>query len=624
MKDSKLLLVLLSTFLLSACGGDSSPSSEPSNTQTPTPVSATPIIDIATSENTSPVLSQTGGSAKLTFKASSDWSATCSESWINLSQESGKAGNVTITISASDNDTYDERKGTVTISIGSVSKTINVSQVQKDAIVLAKEEHIITYNTQTIDFEIQTNVEIQVSISDDAKSWISQANTRALQTVALHFDIAKNVNDDERIGIITIQGGEIVQKITIKQSYDFSTTERNALIELFKATDGTNWRENINWCSDLPVSLWGGVGVNSIGQVISLHLGYNNVSGTIPESISKLTKLENLYIYENNISGLPLSLGSLSELKNLDIGGNPIDKIPESIGDLTNLNVLRAYGCLLTIIPNSIGNLTELKHLMLKNNQISVLPESLGDLKNLISLELSYNKLLTLPESIGNLDKLETLGLGDNKLSELPESLGKLYNLKSLYAFCNNLLHLPSSLNNNTSLEELIMFHNKISYLPDNLRNLKKLEIIDLSNNCINELPNDIGNLSNIKELYLEVNKIKELPESILSLNSLVVLQLGGNEISSLPKNYVDMSNLKEFYLNHNHIEGQLPTWFKELKNLAKLNMQLNHLDKIQGETHMLLKTKLGWQGYTYDPQYYKGGDPNKKEDQYKLDSNTN
>ena len=235
MNNLKSLIVLFaSAFLLSACGGDSSPSSEPSPTPKPTP--AAPSIDIAATENTSPVLSQTGGSAQLTFKTNGDWTATSSDSWIKVSQTSGKAGTVTLTISASDNDSYDDRKGTVTISSGSVSKTINVSQV------LDLQDYSVAASAQSLDFEVETNVSLSVAISEDASSWITQATTRALHTESLYFDIAPNPTKEGREGIITISGGSVSQTIKVKQdgygNISFEDPEVKAICIKYWDTDG--------------------------------------------------------------------------------------------------------------------------------------------------------------------------------------------------------------------------------------------------------------------------------------------------------------------------------------------------------------------------------------------------
>ena len=34
------------------------------------------------------------------------------------------------------------------------------------------------------------------------------------------------------------------------------SVERAALIALYKATDGDNWKDNTNWCSDKPITEW--------------------------------------------------------------------------------------------------------------------------------------------------------------------------------------------------------------------------------------------------------------------------------------------------------------------------------------------------------------------------------
>ncbi len=68
-----------------------------------------------------------------------------------------------------------------------------------------------------LDFDIQTNVDITVTISDTAKSWITQVETRGLETKTLHFDIAACAADEDREGTITISGGNATQAIKVKQ-----------------------------------------------------------------------------------------------------------------------------------------------------------------------------------------------------------------------------------------------------------------------------------------------------------------------------------------------------------------------------------------------------------------------
>ena len=58
-------------------------------------------------------------------------------------------------------------------------------------------------------------------------------------------------------------------------------TDREALIALYNATDGENWKDNDNWLSDAPLSRWHGVTTDDDGNVTVLDLGRNNLSGEI-------------------------------------------------------------------------------------------------------------------------------------------------------------------------------------------------------------------------------------------------------------------------------------------------------------------------------------------------------
>ena len=57
-----------------------------------------------------------------------------------------------------------------------------------------------------------------VTISSNAKDWITKVDTRALTTKTLYFDVAACADDEEREGTITISGGNATQTITVKQS----------------------------------------------------------------------------------------------------------------------------------------------------------------------------------------------------------------------------------------------------------------------------------------------------------------------------------------------------------------------------------------------------------------------
>lgn len=58
-------------------------------------------------------------------------------------------------------------------------------------------------------------------------------------------------------------------------------TDRDALVALYRATGGENWRESQNWDTDADLKTWHGVDVNEQGRVVKLKLRDNNLEGTL-------------------------------------------------------------------------------------------------------------------------------------------------------------------------------------------------------------------------------------------------------------------------------------------------------------------------------------------------------
>jgi len=223
MKELKLCLVLLSAILLSACGGDNSPSSEPSK-PTPIPTPTTSKIVIPTTENTKPVFNTEGGTSTVKFTASEAWTAseanTRADDWLSVSPTSGSAGEVTLTITTTANDTYDERSGSITIKCGTSSQTIVVTQKQKDALTITSDKVEVTSEGGTFGVEVKANIDFSVKVDVD---WISQVNTRALATTNLSFAVKENSDISKREGHITISSGAFSEIVTVYQAGDVPT-----------------------------------------------------------------------------------------------------------------------------------------------------------------------------------------------------------------------------------------------------------------------------------------------------------------------------------------------------------------------------------------------------------------
>ncbi|XP_035844094.1 MDIS1-interacting receptor like kinase 2 [Helianthus annuus] len=315
---------------------------------------------------------------------------------------------------------------------------------------------------------------------------------------------------------------------------------------------------------------WDGTGLGSLNlssfpNLVSLHITYCDVEGSIPEQIGLLSNLTQLSLYHNRLTGnLPVSLTNLTRLDYLDLGGNNFS------GN----------------IPDSFTNLIRLKTLFLDSNSFSgEFPALLTNLIHLESLSLSRNNFSgELPVSLANLTRLELLDLSRNNFSgELPVSLTNLTHLKRLSLFDNNFSgNLPVSLANLTHLEVLFLDDNNFSgELPVSLANLTHLELLSLSNNKLTgPIPPSYGSMLNLIALDLSTNQLNgSIPNQITHLQHLRSLNLGDNNFDGpIPSNSSNLGQLKFLNLGMNSINGPIPLELAYLKNLEYVDLNNNTL----------------------------------------------
>nr|CAD1845016.1 unnamed protein product [Ananas comosus var. bracteatus] len=95
-------------------------------------------------------------------------------------------------------------------------------------------------------------------------------------------------------------------------------------------------------------------------------------------------------------------MGSLTQLRELDVSFNEVESIPESLclaTSLVKLNVGRNFADL-TSLPRSLGNLEMLEELDISNNQIRVLPDSFRLLARLRVLHADETPLEVPPRHV--------------------------------------------------------------------------------------------------------------------------------------------------------------------------------------------------------------------------------
>ncbi len=116
------------------------------------------------------------------------------------------------------NQTYGSRTAIIVVRTATKREEVVVTQLQKDAIILAESEYGFDLNGGTLAFDVQHNIDFDVAIEESAKNWITQITTRSLQTKTLNFQIAEHTGDDERSGQIILSKGELKQVVTVIQT----------------------------------------------------------------------------------------------------------------------------------------------------------------------------------------------------------------------------------------------------------------------------------------------------------------------------------------------------------------------------------------------------------------------
>ncbi|MFD2561875.1 leucine-rich repeat domain-containing protein [Aquimarina rubra] len=399
-----------------------------------------------------------------------------------------------------------------------------------------------------------------------------------------------------------------------------SPAERQALIDLYNATDGDNWANTLSgdrpWLVNdpaSPVSDWFGVTVVD-NKVTRIYLFGGGVAGSLPNSIGDLVHLTALTITRSyGLSGnIPSTIGNLTKLQSLDLGGNILTgDVPASLGNLTLLTYLNlSVNNLDGVIPVELGNLVGLTQLGLTRNALTgSIPASLSNLVNLTALNLSLNQLTgsiptalttmtnltnlslarnglsgTIPEELSNLTNLTSLDLSSNKFTgDIPASLGNLTSLTYLNLAINLLDgSIPAEIGNLTALTQLGLTRNALSgTIPASLSNLANLTALNLSlNQLTGSIPSELGMMTNLTSLSVARNPLSgTIPPELGSLINLETLDLSSNAFTGeIPNTFGNLSNLKVLQLYRNQFSGSIPAELGNLTKLTTLGLSTNQL----------------------------------------------
>ncbi|XP_015878500.3 receptor-like protein EIX2 [Ziziphus jujuba] len=326
---------------------------------------------------------------------------------------------------------------------------------------------------------------------------------------------------------------------------------------------------------------------------LAIDMSSNMFNGPLPRISSNVTKL---YISNNSLSGdishfLCQPLGTPNRLAELHLGENNLSgTLPNCWMHWPNLRYIKLGNNNLTgNIPSSLKSLQSLMSLHMRNNSLSgEIPPSLQNCAELAVLDLGLNDFTgAIPKWMGtSLLKLKILSLRSNKLNgHIPFQLCHLTQLQIMDFADNNL----SGIVPKCFINFKVMAKKQVSgyssyysfyypffngYLEDAYlvikgkenqydRILPLVHYLDLSSNKLTgEIPQQLTALQGLISLNLSRNFLKgRIPDSIGNMVWLESLDFARNQLSGvIPPSLSSLTFLSYLNLSYNNLSGKVPS----------------------------------------------------------------
>ncbi|GKV30356.1 hypothetical protein SLEP1_g39173 [Rubroshorea leprosula] len=321
---------------------------------------------------------------------------------------------------------------------------------------------------------------------------------------------------------------------------------------------------------------------------LEIDLSKNKLEGPLPVFPVDVTSIN---LAENSFSGSISSLCTITSgnLVFLDVSHNQLSgKLPDCMTRWTSLAILNlADNHFFGKIPSSIGSLSRLESLGLQNNNFSgEIPWALRNCSALQFLDLNYNSFSgIIPAWIGErLSSLNFLLLRSNNFSgDIPLQLCWLTNIMLLDLSNNNLSRsIPWCIHNLTALAQKENSARDHSF-PIRIDADPGYDgrYVDKASVMWKGMERDYGNgnLKNLRIIDLSSNKLTgEIPVQTSALFELVQLNLSRNQLTGrIPSDIGQMGKLESLDLSQNQLSGHLPGSMSQLNFLSTLNLSYNN-----------------------------------------------
>lgn len=210
-----------------------------------------PDKPVLTLDSELPPIAASGGTATLRLSANEPWTLAAAaqeespDGWFHVSPTSGDAGeNLPVTLRVDENPTYVGRSFTLSIRTTSLERSVEITQLKRNAIIASGNRVELDSEEQTLTVEIRSNVEYDVEVRAGSE-WLAAAKgtrTEPGLTAKEHrFAVAANTLPQERTATIVFKdlASDLQDEVTVVQAAWIDPhPERTALEAIYRDAHG--------------------------------------------------------------------------------------------------------------------------------------------------------------------------------------------------------------------------------------------------------------------------------------------------------------------------------------------------------------------------------------------------
>lgn len=340
--------------------------------------------------------------------------------------------------------------------------------------------------------------------------------------------------------------------------------------------------------------------IGSLGGLEELVAGENTFGGTLPEQLNQLTNLRSLSLQQvvslGGIGGSLLSFTNLGQLTSLELGSNqltgtlPADLLANSQNLGSTIKIDLSDNLLEGTIPAQWSRFDRL-FVDLAGNQISAIDGSLCQIGGWMDGDVGRYSCdaILCPKGFSNAAGRKSDGasecmkcsnggtnfLGAKSCTGITPAFGTNDGSETSILLDLFAATLGSGWKNSTGWDDSADVCSFYGILCDGAGRVIKVDLTD--NGLRGSIPSSIFKLSELNELILSKNTISMTFDGIANATALTTLRLDATNLDSIV-GLGSAPNLATLHLTENHLQGEIPYELFLLSNLRELDLGYNQL----------------------------------------------